>query len=393
MTHPTESRTLTREEADAFGLELDALRNEVLAELGARDVEHIRAVMRAASGAALAGRFLLCFGIDPVTFVVGAGALGAAKILENMEIGHNVMHGQYDWTGDPALQSSTYEWDIVCTSDDWRRSHNYEHHTFTNILGKDRDIGYQWLRVSEEQPWRVRHLPQPLVALGLAALFQWGVGAHDLRIAETLEGEQSFGELARRARPFLAKAGWQLTKDYALFPALALWNAPRVVAGNLLANAMRNVWSFSIIFCGHFPEGVRVYHEDETKDETRGQWYVRQVNGSANIEGDRWLHLFSGHLSHQIEHHLFPDVPAARYPELAPRVRELCARYGQVYRSGSLRAQLGSVATRLVQLAWPGPRTKSRARRGSEASSASRASEPVRSAFRREPPPPQPNPL
>ena len=30
-------------------------------------------------------------------------------------------------------------------------------------------------------------------------------------------------------------------------------------------------------------------------------------------------------LSHQIEHHMFPDLPAARYPEMAPRVREICA--------------------------------------------------------------------
>ncbi|UJR85616.1 fatty acid desaturase family protein [Sandaracinus amylolyticus] len=348
-----QSRPLTRDEADALGRELDALRAEVLADLGARDVEHIRAVMRAANGCELAGRFLLHFGIDPVTFAVGAGALGLAKILENMEIGHNVMHGQYDWTGDPALRSSTYEWDIACTGDAWRSSHNFEHHTFTNVLGADRDIGYQFLRVSEEQHWRPHHLAQPAIAVGLALLFQWGVGTHDLRVMETLDGEQSWRELARRARPFLAKAGWQLAKDYAFFPAIALWNAPRVVAGNLLANAMRNVWSFSIIFCGHFPEGVRVYQADEARDESRGQWYVRQINGSANLDGERWMHLLSGHLSHQIEHHLFPDVPASRYPELAPRVREICARYGQVHRSGTLPRQLGNVAARIVTLAWP----------------------------------------
>ncbi len=355
-----QSRPLTRDEADALGRELDALRDEVLRDLGVRDVEHIRAVMRTASGCEIAGRFLLSFGIDPVTFVAGAGALGVAKILENMEIGHNVMHGQYDWTGDPTLRSSTYDWDMACTGESWRRSHNFEHHTFTNVLGKDRDVGYQFLRVSEEQPWRAHHLPQPVIALGLALLFQWGIGMHDLRIAETLAGQQPWRELAQRARPFVAKAGWQLGKDYALFPALALWNAPRVLAGNLLANATRNVWSFAIIFCGHFPEGVRVYSEDETRDETRGEWYVRQLNGSANIEGSPLMHLMSGHLSHQIEHHLFPDLPASRYPQLSPRVREICARYGQVHRGGSLPRQLGSVAKRIVRLAWPGPRSTAR---------------------------------
>jgi NADPH-dependent stearoyl-CoA 9-desaturase len=32
-----------------------------------------------------------------VLWVLGASTLGMAKILENMEIGHNVLHGQWDW--------------------------------------------------------------------------------------------------------------------------------------------------------------------------------------------------------------------------------------------------------------------------------------------------------
>ena len=223
------------------------------------------------------------------------------------------------------------------------------------MLGSDRDVGYRLLRVTEEQPWSIGYVVQPLSAAILATFFQWGIGAHDLRITETFEGEQSFAELGQRSRPFLRKAAWQLGKDYALYPALALWNAPRVLAGNAAANLARNLWSFAIIFCGHFPEGVRVYHESETENERRGDWYLRQLNGSANIEGGRLMHLFSGHLSHQIEHHLFPDVPAARYPEMAPRVRAICQRYGQAYNTGTFKKQLGSVASLLFRHALPTP--------------------------------------
>jgi linoleoyl-CoA desaturase len=310
-------------------------------------------MIRACRYAEASGRLLLQFGWGPLTFALGAGALGAAKILDNMEIGHNILHGQYDWTRDPALDSHAYEWDIVCTADDWRHSHNYEHHTFTNILGKDRDIGYGLLRVNDQQRWHPLHLAQPLSALLLAFGFQWGIGAHDLHLDELVAGKQSFARLRERARPFLAKAGWQVAKDYLVFPALAAWNAPRVLAGNVLANVTRNLWSFAIIFCGHFPEGVRVFREEETRDESRGQWYARQAAGSANIEGGRLLHILSGHLSHQIEHHLFPDVPAARYPEMAPAVREICERYGQQYNTGSLWKQLGSVVGRIVRNAVP----------------------------------------
>jgi NADPH-dependent stearoyl-CoA 9-desaturase len=348
------ARKLSDAEADAFGRALDAIRAEVLADLGQRDVDHIRRVIRAAHGGEAAGRLLLHFGLGPLSFALGAGALSLAKILENMEIGHNVMHGQYDWTGDPSLDSRTYEWDTACPGDDWRRSHNYEHHTFTNILGKDRDVGYTFLRVCPEQRWRRLHLTQPLAALILALHFQWGVAMHDLRLEKVATGEQSLAELRARARPLLDKARWQLFKDYVFFPALALWNAPRVLAGNWLANLGRNLWTFAVIFCGHFPEGVRVYREEETHGESRGRWYLRQLGGSANIEGGSLFHLLTGHLSHQIEHHLFPDLPASRYPEIAPRVRALCARYGQAYSSGSFRHQLGSVAARILRLSLPG---------------------------------------
>ena len=285
------SRTLSREEVEAFGAALDAVRREVLDDLGEDDLTYIRKVIKAARYSEATGRLLLHFGLGPISFVAGTASLGLSKILENMEIGHNVMHGQYDWTGDPALQSQSYEWDNVCTGDNWRHYHNFEHHTFTNILGKDRDIGYGVIRVSAEQPWRPGHLVQPVGVLALAALFQWGVGAHDLRVEELQEGKVTWREFLQRSRPFLRKAGWQLAKDYVFFPAIALWNAPRVLLGNLIANGMRNVWSFAVIFCGHFPEGVTFYHPEDVEDETRGQWYLRQLNGSANFDGPRWLHI------------------------------------------------------------------------------------------------------
>jgi linoleoyl-CoA desaturase len=344
---------LTAEETEAFGRELDALRQELLSDLGARDVEHIRAVIRVTRQSEAGGRLLLHFGLDPLSFAAGVAALATSKILENMEIGHNVMHGQYDWTHDPELNSYTYEWDTVCPASDWRHSHNYEHHTFTNVLGRDRDIGYGLLRVTPEQPYNVAFLTQPVAAALLALLFQWGVGVHDLRIDETIRGNQSWRTLWERSRPFARKATWQVLKDYAFYPGLALFNAPRVAAGNFLANGIRNVWSFAIIFCGHFPDGVHVYREEETRDESRGAWYLRQLNGSANIEGSRALHLMSGHLSHQIEHHLFPDIPASRYPEIAPRVRSICERYGQRYNSGGFLRQLGSVAAKIAVHSLP----------------------------------------
>jgi fatty acid desaturase len=347
------SKHLTRAQIDAFQAEMDQIRADVVADIGERDAKHIRKMVRTARNSAIAGRTLLAVGFDPFTFVAGVAALANAKILDNMEIGHNVMHGQYDFMNDPTLYSQTFEWDNVCTGDEWRHSHNYMHHTYTNILGIDKDVGYGLLRVADEQYWRPKHLIQPISNAALSVLFQWGVGVHDLDWAGHIKGRMTFKQWREQFRPFLKKAGRQLFKDYVFFPVLTFWNAPRVLLGNLLANGIRNVWSNVIIFCGHFPDGTRVYTKEETKNETRGDWYLRQLHGSANIEGGKLLYIMSGHLSHQIEHHLFPDLPAHRYPEIAPRVRALCDKYGLHYNSDTFWRQYGSVVRSLFKRALP----------------------------------------
>ena len=75
--------------------------------------------------------------------------------------------------------------------------------------------------------------------------------------------------------------------------------------------------------CGHFPEGVETFERRSIEGETRGEWYLRQMLGSANISGSKAMHFMTGNLSHQIEHHLFPDLPSNRYAEIAPQVQAL----------------------------------------------------------------------
>ncbi|MGN6372228.1 MAG: fatty acid desaturase family protein [Solirubrobacteraceae bacterium] len=351
---PTPHPELTTEQIEALGRELDELRNRVVASLGERDADYIRRVIKAQRGLEVGGRALLEIGWLPPAWLAGVAALSLSKILDNMEIGHNVMHGQYDWMKDPALDSKRFEWDTACPGDQWRHSHNYMHHTHTNVLGLDRDIGYGVLRMSEDQPWRTRDLGNPVYAALLALLFQWGVAIHDLEVERIEAGEISLSDKRDILRAVWRKGRRQVLKDYLLFPLLAGPGAPFTLAGNLTANATRNLWSFMIIFCGHFPEGTHEFSLEEVEGETRGGWYLRQMLGSANLTGGSLFHLLSGNLSHQIEHHLFPDIPAHRYAEIALEVREICERYGVPYNSGPLHKQFGSVVRKIVKLALPG---------------------------------------
>jgi linoleoyl-CoA desaturase len=352
---------LTVEQVRQLGEELDALRARVMASLGRQDRDYLYRVIKVQRGFEVAGRALMYLGFLPPCWLAAVAALSVSKILDNMEIGHNVMHGQYDWMREPGLNSAVFEWDTVCPADQWKHSHNYRHHTFTNILDEDRDIGYGVLRMDRAQQWQPRHLANPVIALGLMVGFEWGVMMHDLETEYVWAGRRSWAELKPRAKGLWRKASRQVLKDYLVFPALTGPLFGRTLLGNAAANLVRNLWAFSIIFCGHFPDGVQTFTREQTADETRGEWYVRQLLGSANIRGGRLFHLMSGNLSHQIEHHLFPDLPACRYPQIAPEVEALCREYGLPYHTGGFFHQIGTVWAKICTLAlppsWRGPGT------------------------------------
>ena len=160
----------------------------------------------------------------------------------------------------------------------------------------------------------------------------------------------------KNAKTTLAKIRKQATKDYVVNPALALPFGGFVgaLSANFVANLVRNVWSHSVIMCGHFPEGVETFERASIPDnETRGEWYLRQMLGSANISGSKAMHLMSGNLSHQIEHHLFPDLPSNRYAEVAPKVRALFEKYELNYHTAPMPQQVYSAWHKVVRLSLP----------------------------------------
>ena len=344
---------LTTEQIDELGRELDALKKRVVDDLGEADRAYIYKIIKAQRALEVTGRGSLFLGFLPPFWLLGTAALSLSKILDNMEIGHNVMHGQYDWTRDPALNSKRFEWDTACPSDQWRHSHNYMHHTYTNIIDKDRDIGYGILRMDESQKWNPYYLGNPVWAFLLMTFFQYGVALHDLETENVISGKRKWSENKQLWNGIWRKTGRQTLKDYVLFPALTGPLFLSTLTANATANLVRNVWAYSIIFCGHFPSGVATFTQEETENESRGQWYIRQMMGSANITGGKLFHILSGNLSHQIEHHLFPDIPARRYPQIAPEVKALCEKYGLPYNTGRFSKQIGSTWAKIFRLALP----------------------------------------
>ena len=362
---PNADAHLSAEQIEAIGVELDALRKEVMDSRGARDAAYIRKVIKVQRYLEMGSRAVLLFsnvkvkGVRPAWWL-GTAGLSVAKILENMEIGHNVMHGQWDWMRDPKIHSTAWEWDNASPSSQWKHSHNEIHHTFTNVLGRDNDLGYGILRVDEDQRWSLFFLFQPIWHVGNALLFEYSIAAYDLELGGYLAKKNRMSEEEKAkfkgdAKEVVAKIKRQATKDYLVHPALSAvtGSARTTLTANVVANLVRNVWTNTVIICGHFPPGIATFEKTSIEGETRGEWYVRQMLGSGNISGSPAMHVMTGNLSHQIEHHLFPDMPSNRYREIAPRIRDLMERNNLPYVTGSLAKQAGSVYWKVVQLSLP----------------------------------------
>lgn len=189
---------MSAHQLDELAREFDAIHDQVRGDLGERDRRYIKGVIKLHRQIAVAYRALLLGSRSKPAWLAGTGCLAVAKILENMEIGHNVLHGQWDWMNDPYIHSSTWDWDTASTAAAWKHSHNFVHHTYTNIRGKDKDLGYEIMRIDPHQKWHPAYLAQPLYNLLLMAFFEWGVAVHDLDVeAIRAEREADEGRVAR----------------------------------------------------------------------------------------------------------------------------------------------------------------------------------------------------
>jgi fatty acid desaturase len=243
---------LTSEEVEELGRELDAIRAEIEESRGDADAAYINRIISIQRGLAATARVTLLASRWKPAWLAGTAMLGVAKILENMEIGHNVMHGQWDWMNDPEIHSSTWEWDTAQPAEQWKHSHNYIHHQFTNVLGHDNDIGYGILRMAREQQWHPANLGQPVYNAALALLFQWGVALHDLDLEAIRKREKDPKVMKAQLRQIGQKVRRQLAKDYIVYPALSGPSWRTTLTADATANLIRNVWSYAIILCGHF---------------------------------------------------------------------------------------------------------------------------------------------
>ena len=137
-------------------------------------------------------------------------------------------------------------------------------------------------------------LIQPVRNMLLASMFEWGIAAHGLHSDH--ERAATSTEKTAMTRALIRKVARQAGKDYVFFPALSLRRWRRTLAANIAANLLRNLWAYAVIACGHFPDGAEKFTRAALEDETKPEWYLRQMLGAANFDAGRVLALLSGNL-------------------------------------------------------------------------------------------------
>jgi linoleoyl-CoA desaturase len=336
-----------RERFRSFQRAIDDIRRRVEAEIGDDDVAYIRRVRGFSKAMEVSGRLLIHFSLEPVSFFSGVGALWLHKQLEATEIGHTVLHGTYDRFGNADdLSSKTFSWDTPIDEESWRYGHNIRHHQYTNVAGRDPDIHFGHVRLTEHTPHTATNYTQLPFALTLIwPNFLFVMNAHftgliDVYFGNGREEELDFLEdrsvrsVWKAHRTAFRKYIPYYAKNYVFYPLLAGPAFGKVLLGNWMAETLRDVYSAATIFCGHVGEDVRSY-EEGTKARGRGQWYAMQVEASNDFDVSWPLSVLCGALDLQIEHHLFPKLPPNRLREIAPDIEAACKAHGVSYRKAS----------------------------------------------------------
>src|SRR5277367_2279350 len=135
ITEVPEYAHLSDADLDALAAELETIRCDIEVSRGAKDRAYIMRAIGFQRCLEIAARLIIAKSKGKFGWAVGTAALAAAKCIENMELGHNISHGQWDWINDPENPFNSLEWEIAGLTSALGFFHNYRHHVFSNIVG------------------------------------------------------------------------------------------------------------------------------------------------------------------------------------------------------------------------------------------------------------------
>ncbi|WP_437945480.1 fatty acid desaturase [Sorangium sp. So ce296] len=349
---------------EAFAREVDALIEKYKSKIGHEDVDFIERCFDYCDKSEIVGRLLIHFSLDPFTWLLGSTLL-AYHMGSRGALMHMVHHGAYDNIPNVPSRfvSEKTKYNSAIARPLWKVFH-VRHHAYSNQPEKDPDWGYGLLRWSGETKWYPFHLFQvPGMVLttigpfggimGWYAVFQSGfmeffvpkglISAgrfYDKHDWETFK--KSFAWMMEGLGPYLAK-------NFLIYPALGGIFWPKVLLGNTLAHFMAGTVAWLHTVSAHIGQPVF-----EKKPGSRAEWYVQQIEGTANLKVEsEIMRIFTAGNHQQIEHHVYSKFPVSRLWEMAPELEALCKKYGVRYTSESWAQRTKKVFKTLLKYSFP----------------------------------------
>jgi fatty acid desaturase len=240
--------------------------------------------------------------------------LFALTIMRSTFVAHDLIHGQYYASRQTNKRVSYIFANVIMgiSRTWWENKHNFLHHTFTNIVGKDMDIdaaGGAFTGQYHYPSWF--HKRQHILFWPLLTLLYFVFWIQSL--AYVIE-KKYWGELS-------------LLAINALIPVYIVsslgWIGLATVAGMYMLWA---AWFGAVIITNHL--GLEMFPEENYKDFT---WLELQNRTSRNVRGGKFIHWFYGGLNTQVEHHLYPKAPRFYLLKAAEITEEFCKKHNIIY--------------------------------------------------------------
>jgi len=340
MTTVAEAHGLTATQLDALGLELERLRAEIAAQLGAEDVAYIRRVIRIQRWAEVGGRASLFLGFLPPFWLAGVAASRCRRFSTTWRSGTTSSTASTTGrTTPPCRQRSSSgtrrPGQGVAALPQLPPPHLYQHHR------QGPGPRYGVIRISGDAPWTPANLGTLSTPSGCPDL-RSGHHVARRRLRSRARGQEDLAEAKLSLTNGLRKSGTLAFRDYVMWPAFTGPLFLSTLAADALANVIRNVWSFIIIFCGHFHRACSSSPKKSARASPRATGTSARCSGRATSP--------AAPLPHHVRKPELPDWsttcprhPGPPYQQIAPRCAEICRRYGVPYNTGRLSKQFGSV--------------------------------------------------
>lgn len=356
---------------DGFAKEVTALGKELLKNTGQADVDHLNKIVNWRNIAAAIGVTTMWMPPNPLTII----ALSTWTYASWTMIAHHTCHGGYNRVDAGKFNSRGFaigsvkkrieDWCDWMMPEAWNVEHNRLHHYH---LGEDLDPDLVERNLSF---LRDMNAPKPLkygVALALMPIWKsYYYAPNTFKELQVTKWRQEGRELPEQfdpnepvtlrmlffpkddvdeavaevinptklmlqvMAPFLLCRFILLPAPLLLLPG-ALWPTlfSHAVVNLVLAEMLTNIHGFITIVTNH--AGPDIYKFRDEVLPRSGSFYVRQVVSSANYNGGNDLLDFSqGWLNYQIEHHVWPDLSMKQYQIGAPKLEEICQKYGVPY--------------------------------------------------------------